>query len=125
MLAINCTKLCCCFLACTLSAPLGQHQIFAAYNVCFLDIQDGSIVFISSYTAYVAVAPIALYAISKTTLLALTKALAEELGHTGVRVNCVAPGIDINHLVVSSKKRQMHCLFSMPCDLADGCLSRH
>ena len=54
--------------------------------------QGGSIVFISSYTAYVPVAPIALYAVSKTALLSLTKALAEELGHTGIRVNCIAPG---------------------------------
>lgn len=32
------------------------------------------------------------YAISKTALVALTKALAEELGPDGIRVNCVAPG---------------------------------
>lgn len=53
---------------------------------------DGSIVFISSFSAYAPIRPIALYAISKTTLVALTKALAEELGPSGVRVNCVAPG---------------------------------
>lgn len=33
-----------------------------------------------------------MYAISKTALVALTKALAEELGPEGIRVNCVAPG---------------------------------
>ena len=32
------------------------------------------------------------YAVSKTALVALTKALAEELGPDGIRVNCVAPG---------------------------------
>ena len=48
--------------------------------------------FVSSYTAYRAEAPIALYAVSKTALVALSKALAEELGPAGIRVNCVAPG---------------------------------
>lgn len=33
------------------------------------------------------------YAVSKTALLGLTKALAEELGPDGIRVNCLAPGI--------------------------------
>jgi len=37
------------------------------------------------------------YAISKTALVALTKALAEELGPDGIRVNCVAPGTACPH----------------------------
>ncbi|KAK9811464.1 hypothetical protein WJX72_004393 [[Myrmecia] bisecta] len=55
--------------------------------------RGGSIIFISSYTAFSPNAPIAMYAVSKTALLGLTKALAEELGPQGVRVNCVAPGM--------------------------------
>ncbi|PSC69687.1 tropinone reductase-like 3 [Micractinium conductrix] len=54
----------------------------------------GSIVFVSSYTAFNPSPPIAMYAVSKTALLGLTKALAEELGpQQGIRVNCLAPGI--------------------------------
>jgi dehydrogenase/reductase SDR family protein 4 len=53
----------------------------------------GAIVFISSYTAFNPTPPIPMYAVSKTALLGLTKALAEELGPEGIRVNCVAPGI--------------------------------
>ncbi len=34
-----------------------------------------------------------MYAVSKTALVALTKALAQELGPDGIRVNCVAPGL--------------------------------
>jgi dehydrogenase/reductase SDR family protein 4 len=56
--------------------------------------QGASITFISSYTAFnPASAPISMYAISKTAVVALTKALAEELGTDGIRVNAVAPGI--------------------------------
>lgn len=56
-----------------------------------------SIVYISSYTAFSPAPPIPMYAISKTALLGLTKALAEELGPKGIRVNCIAPGISTNH----------------------------
>ena len=54
-----------------------------------------SIVFVSSYTAYSPSPPIGMYAVSKTALLGLTRALAEELGATEdrIRVNAVAPGI--------------------------------
>ncbi|KAG2442387.1 hypothetical protein HXX76_002473 [Chlamydomonas incerta] len=52
-----------------------------------------SIVFVSSVTAFNPPEPIAMYAISKTALLGLTKGLAAELGPEGIRVNCVAPGI--------------------------------
>ena len=37
--------------------------------------------------------PIGMYAVSKTSLLGLTKGLAAELGPQGIRVNGVAPGI--------------------------------
>lgn len=52
----------------------------------------GCVVFVSSYTAFNPGPPIAMYAVSKTALLGLTKALAEELA-PAVRVNCIAPGI--------------------------------
>ena len=55
--------------------------------------RGGSLVFVSSYTAFAPCPPIAMYAVSKTALLGLTKALAEELGPDGIRVNCIAPGI--------------------------------
>lgn len=55
----------------------------------------GSVVLISSYTAFNPSPPIGMYAVSKTALLGLTKALAEELSdqERKIRVNCVAPGI--------------------------------
>lgn len=53
----------------------------------------GNIVFISSIAAYQPMFPMGPYGVSKTALLGLTKALASELVHDNIRVNCVAPGI--------------------------------
>lgn len=54
--------------------------------------KGGSIVYVSSFTAFNPGGPIPMYAVSKTALVGLTKALAEELGPRGIRVNCIAPG---------------------------------
>lgn len=37
--------------------------------------------------------PLGTYSVSKTTLLGLTRAIANEVVHDNIRVNCVAPGI--------------------------------
>ena len=52
----------------------------------------GSIVFISSNTAYRAIANRAAYSASKGGINALTKALAVDLGQYGIRCNTVLPG---------------------------------
>eukprot|EP01103_Thecamoeba_quadrilineata_P014350 TRINITY_DN425_c0_g1_i1.p1 TRINITY_DN425_c0_g1~~TRINITY_DN425_c0_g1_i1.p1 ORF type:complete len:301 (-),score=51.70 TRINITY_DN425_c0_g1_i1:360-1151(-) len=52
-----------------------------------------SILFISSIAGFRPGPPLSVYGIAKTALFGLTKALAVELGATGIRVNCVAPGI--------------------------------
>uniref|UniRef100_A0A0K8SGQ3 Dehydrogenase/reductase SDR family member 4 n=4 Tax=Lygus hesperus TaxID=30085 RepID=A0A0K8SGQ3_LYGHE len=53
----------------------------------------GSIVYVSSIAGFVPQQLLGAYSVSKTALLGLTKACAEELATENVRVNCVAPGI--------------------------------
>lgn len=52
-----------------------------------------NVLFISSIGAYLPTNPIGIYCITKTTLLGLTKALANDLALDGIRVNCIAPGL--------------------------------
>ncbi|KAG6556468.1 hypothetical protein Mapa_002413 [Marchantia paleacea] len=59
--------------------------------------KGSSIVFISSITGFNPVSTgLQMYAVTKTTLLGLTKALAAELGPE-IRVNCVCPGFVPTH----------------------------
>ncbi|KAG5260853.1 hypothetical protein AALO_G00297310 [Alosa alosa] len=53
----------------------------------------GSVVFVSSVAGYQPMQGLGPYSVSKTALLGLTRALAPELAHSNIRVNCVAPGI--------------------------------
>ncbi|XP_065104757.1 dehydrogenase/reductase SDR family member 4-like [Paramisgurnus dabryanus] len=53
----------------------------------------GSVVFVSSVAGYQPMQGLGPYSVSKTALLGLTRALAPDLAHSNIRVNCVAPGI--------------------------------
>ena len=55
--------------------------------------QSGLIVNISSVWGEVGASCESVYSASKGALIAFTKALAKELGWSGVRVNCVSPGV--------------------------------
>jgi NAD(P)-dependent dehydrogenase (short-subunit alcohol dehydrogenase family) len=52
----------------------------------------GAIVNIASANAFQNESPESIYNASKAALVALTKAFAHEMGHHGIRANCVAPG---------------------------------
>ncbi|KAK2992224.1 hypothetical protein RJ640_005711 [Escallonia rubra] len=58
--------------------------------------KGSSVILISSMAAYQPQASMAMYGVTKTALLGLTKALAAEMG-PDTRVNCVAPGIVPTH----------------------------
>jgi NAD(P)-dependent dehydrogenase (short-subunit alcohol dehydrogenase family) len=70
-------------------APLATMQVAAAHMA---DRGGGVIVNIASANAFKNESPESVYNASKAALVALTKAVAHELGHLGVRANCVAPG---------------------------------
>lgn len=55
--------------------------------------KTGSVVFISSMWGECGASMESVYSASKGGLIALTKSLAKELAPSGIRVNCVAPGV--------------------------------
>ena len=58
-----------------------------------IDRQSGLIVNISSVWGEVGASCESVYSSSKAALIGFTKALAKELGYSGVRVNCISPGV--------------------------------
>ena len=55
--------------------------------------QAGNIIFISSVWGEVGGSLEVVYSASKAALIGLTKALAKEVGPSGIRINCVSPGV--------------------------------
>ena len=67
----------------------------------FLAKQRGSIVTVSSMWGRVGSSCESAYSATKGAVIALTKALAKELGPSGIRVNCVAPGVILTDMCAS------------------------
>ncbi len=59
----------------------------------FLQTHSGCIITVSSMWGQVGASCEAAYSATKGAVIALSKALAQELGPSGIRVNCVAPGV--------------------------------
>ena len=71
----------------------GIYHCVRAAMPAFLRTHRGSIVTVSSMWGQVGASCEAAYSATKGAVIALTKALAQELGPSGIRVNCVAPGV--------------------------------
>ena len=71
----------------------GIYHCVNAAMPAFLKKQAGCIITVSSMWGQVGASCEAAYSATKGAVIALSKALAKELGPSGVRVNCVAPGV--------------------------------
>ena len=71
----------------------GIYNCVKAAMTAMLKKHSGSIVTVSSMWGQVGASCEAAYSATKGAVIALTKALAKELGPSGIRVNCVAPGV--------------------------------
>ena len=88
------------------------HCVNAAMPA-FLRNHTGSIITVSSMWGQVGASCEAAYSATKGAVIALTKALAQELGPSGIRVNCVAPGVirtdmcaDVDPAIMEQMKEQ-------------------
>ena len=69
----------------------------------------GSIVNISSIWGVTGGSCEAAYSASKAALIGLTKALAKELGPSGIRINCVAPGMICSNMNAHLSQADIEC----------------
>ena len=71
----------------------GIYHCINAAMPAFLRKHSGCIITVSSMWGQVGASCEAAYSATKGAVIALSKALAKELGPSGIRVNCVAPGV--------------------------------
>ena len=79
----------------------GVYHCVNAAMPSFLRKHAGCIITVSSMWGQVGASCEAAYSATKGAIIALTKALAKELGPSGVRVNCVAPGVILTDMCAS------------------------
>ncbi len=71
----------------------GMFYVLRALLPGMISRQSGSVVTVSSMWGRVGASCEVAYSASKAAIIGLTKALAKEVGPSGVRVNCIAPGV--------------------------------
>ena len=71
----------------------GIYHCVNAAMPAFLQKHAGCVITVSSMWGQVGASCEAAYSATKGAVIALTKALAKELGPSGIRVNCIAPGV--------------------------------
>jgi 3-oxoacyl-[acyl-carrier protein] reductase len=92
--------------------------------------KSGVIINISSMWGEVGASCEAHYSAAKSGLIGLTKALAKEVGPSGIRVNCVAPGVVMTDMMKSFDAQTVEelkedtplCRLGTPDDIADAVL---
>ena len=71
----------------------GVYNCVNAAMPAFLQKHSGSVITVSSMWGQVGASCEVCYSATKGAVIALTKALAKELGPSHIRVNCIAPGV--------------------------------
>lgn len=76
----------------------------------FLRRHNGCILTVSSVWGQVGASCEAVYAATKGAVIALTKSLAKELGPSGIRCNCVAPGVILTDMCAGFDSETLNAL---------------
>ncbi len=90
----------------------------------------GCVIFISSMWGEVGGACEVIYSASKAALIGMTKALAKEVGPSGIRINCVSPGVILTDMTAGLGSETLRVLASeaplgrngLPDDIASAVL---
>ncbi len=88
----------------------GVYNCVKAAMPSFLESHSGSVVTVSSMWGQVGAAYESAYAATKGAVIALTKSLAKELGPSGIRVNCVAPGVILTDMCSGYSQEDLRAL---------------
>ena len=88
----------------------GIYNCVNATTPFFLRKQAGSVVTVSSMWGRVGSSCEAAYSATKGAVIALTRALAKELGPSGIRVNCVAPGVILTDMCANIDEETLQSL---------------
>ena len=90
----------------------GMYLCINAAMPSFLKKQAGSIITVSSMWGQVGASCEAAYSATKGAVIAMTQALAKELGPSGIRVNCVAPGVIVTDMCANLSEETLSDLAS-------------
>ena len=90
----------------------GIYHCINAFLPGFLAKQAGAIVTVSSMWGQLGASCEVGYSATKGAAIAMTKALAQELGPSGIRVNCVAPGVVLTDMCANVDPETMNDLAS-------------
>ncbi len=88
----------------------GVYHCVNAAMPAFLRKHAGSVITVSSMWGQVGASCEAAYSAAKGAVIALTKALAKELGPSGIRVNCVCPGVILTDMCAQVSEETLAAL---------------
>lgn len=85
----------------------GMYHCINAATPHFLQKQEGAIITVSSMWGITGASCEVAYSATKGAVIAMTKALAQEMGPSGVRVNCIAPGVILTDMCAGVAEESM------------------